>query len=276
MSLPSLSPYTFGAMSLGSDLDLLDQHLAVAHQAIAGGGFIHASPTYHRGFSFLVLRLAFEQLEGSPPPLIIKIRDGSPTLMRFETEDTCRRLGIDSIAIAQLVSMSDDIAPDLARGGPLAAELQSLKSRGLIRSAVLFLNRGQPGAIQQAWDSGLIDGVTFYWNATQRACSDEDYQFILDRQIPILALRTLGGPPTESPLSPARQMELLQKTGCATWTELNIRLACTHPLVKTTIGGTANPAHLAMFLESARQASPLSTESQSLFPELFPNFPTGS
>lgn len=60
---PNRSPslYTFGCMSLGSDLGRLDDHIRVARQAMEAGIWFHASPTYHRGFTYMVLRMAFDE-----------------------------------------------------------------------------------------------------------------------------------------------------------------------------------------------------------------------
>ncbi len=257
------SPYTFGSMSLGGDLNHLSRDIAVARQAMEAGVWIHSSPTYSRGFAFMALRLAFDEARSQVPPLIIKIRDGSARLLRFETEDACRRLGVEGIDVAQLVSM--DRAPgclvdQLRTGGPIADELADLRRRGLIRHAVLFMDRGNADAALEAWAaSDLVEGTTMYGNAIQRDCTDAAWARIQREQVPVLALRTLAGGPAKERTAEARAEadRWAREAGCADAVEFALRLAASVPAIRTTIGGTANPDHLARFLEAAKAAEPL-------------------
>src|SRR5580704_4397358 len=118
-----LTPYTFGSMSLGRDPADIAQDLIVARRAMEAGVWFHSSPTYNNGFTFMVLRMAFDENRSRVPRMVIKIRDGSVPLMRFEVEDSCRRLGLDSIDVAQLVSMDSNpgnLVDQLRKGdGPL-------------------------------------------------------------------------------------------------------------------------------------------------------------
>src|ERR1700743_2909144 len=131
------SSYTFGSMSLGRNPADVAQDLAVAHRAIEAGVWFHSSPTYNMGFTYMVLRMAFDEDRSKVPRLILKVRDATVALMRFEVEDSCRRLGLDGIDVAQLVSMDSkpgNLVDQLRAGdGPLVDELASLRSRGLIR-----------------------------------------------------------------------------------------------------------------------------------------------
>ena len=264
--LPPFSPYTFGAMALGSDFFQLEKDIRVARQAMEAGVWFHASPTYNRGFCFMVLRLAFDQARHQRPPLIIKIRDHSPTVLRFEIEDTCRRLGIDKIDLIQLVAMDQeeiDLADDLANEGPLARELVRLREEGLYQQATLFLSKPQEGYLPKIWPTGLISSVILYWNAVQRACANSDWDYIETNKIPVLALRTLGGGLHNLSDEIRPQAEAyVEESGCQDWTELNLRLAASNPLVQTTIGGTGNPDHLTRFLQAP--TTPLSYPKQIL------------
>jgi len=87
---PSL--FTFGCMSLGKDLAKLNDHIHVARTAMDAGVWFHASPTYNRGFTYMVLRMAFDEARSQVPPIIIKIRCGTPRLLRFEVEDALVRM----------------------------------------------------------------------------------------------------------------------------------------------------------------------------------------
>ncbi len=257
------SPFTFGSMSLGRNPADISNDLAVARRALEAGVWFHSSPTYNQGFTFMVLRLAFDENRSRVPRMVIKVRDASVPLMRFEVEDSCRRLGLDAIDMAQLVSM--DPSPgnlvDQLRGGggPLADELASLRKRGLIRQAVLFLTPENSDAAVEAMKSGLIEGVILYWNACQRDCSDTAWSKIKEKGIPTLALRTLGGGPADerSRSKSAALTELITAAECRDATEFNLHLAASEPVIKTTIGGTASLPHLESYLTAASNSVPL-------------------
>ncbi|MDX2227863.1 MAG: hypothetical protein SFY92_12330, partial [Verrucomicrobiae bacterium] len=196
------SPYTFGTMSLGRNPADISNDLAVARRAMESGVWFHSSPTYNNGFTFMVLRQAFDADRARVPRLVVKVRDATVPLMRFEVEDSCRRLGLDGLDVAQLVSMDPqpgNLVDQLRRGdGPLMEELARLRARGLIRRAVIFLTPENSDAAVEATQSELIDGVILYWNVTQCDCSQSAWAAIQNRKIPTLALRTLGGGPADA------------------------------------------------------------------------------
>jgi aryl-alcohol dehydrogenase-like predicted oxidoreductase len=259
----SFTPYTFGSMSLGRNPADVNQDLVVARRAMESGVWFHSSPTYNNGFTFMVLRMAFDENRTGVPRMMIKVRDASVPLMRFEVEDSCRRLGLDGIDVAQLVSMDPrpgNLVDQLqAGGGPLFDELASLRARGLIRQAVLFLSRENSDAAVAATQSELIDGVTLYWNACQRDCSDSAWAAIREKGIATLALRTLGGGPADKASSAKSDelAELVKAANCRNATEFNLRLAASEPVMRTTIGGTASRAHLEDYLSAAESKTAL-------------------
>ena len=262
----AFTPYTFGTMSLGKNPADVAQDLIVARRAIESGVWFHSSPTYNNGFTYMVLRMAFDEDRSRVPRMMIKVRDGSLPLMRFEVEDSCRRLGLDGIDVAQLVSM--DTRPGnlidqlLSGSGPLLDELASLRARGLIRQAVLYLNRDNTNAVEAATKSDLIDGLTLYWNACQRDCTDAAWAGIRAKQVETLALRTLGGGPADkgSNAKADELTDLVKLAGCRNATEFNLRLAASEPVMRTTIGGTASLAHLEDYLSAAENKTPLPPE----------------
>jgi aryl-alcohol dehydrogenase-like predicted oxidoreductase len=269
----AFTPYTFGSMSLGRNPAEVTQDLAVARRAMEAGVWFHSSPTYNNGFTFMVLRMAFDVDRARVPRLMIKVRDATVALMRFEVEDSCRRLGIDAIDVAQLVSMDPkpgNLVDQLrAGGGPLVDELALLRSRGLIRQAVLFINAENSGAAVEAVAHDLIDGVTLYWNACQRDCTDAAWAAIEGRGVEVLALRTLGGGPADK-ASAAKATELsalIKESGCRDATEFNLRLAASIPAIRTTIGGTSSPANLENYLACAN-AKPLPPEILARVPQI--------
>lgn len=264
-SINPTSPYTFGSMSLGRNEETLEQDIPVARRAMEAGVWFHSSPTYNRGFTYMVLRHAFDEARHQVPRLILKLRDGSPKLLRFEAEDACRRLGIDAIDVAQLVSMHRGpgcLTEQLQKGGPIADELASLRRRGLIKQAVLYVDQANSDAGIAALDSKLVDGLTLYWNACQRDCSNAAWQRIRAHQVPVLALRTIAGGPKDSESAARRQQAdtLAQASGCVDAVEFALRLAASVPQIKTTIGGTANLNHLERYLQCAASPKPLPSE----------------
>jgi aryl-alcohol dehydrogenase-like predicted oxidoreductase len=261
-----LTPYTFGTMSLGRNPTDVGNDLIVARRAMEAGVWFHSSPTYNNGFTFMVLRQAFDENRAQVPRMILKVRDATVSLMRFEVEDSCRRLGLDVIDIAQLVSMDSrpgNLIDQLRGGGGLIAdELASLRARGLIHQAVIFLTPENSDAAVEATRSDLIDGVTLYWNACQRDCSPTAWAAIRGQGIDTLALRTLGGGPTDQ-ASAAKAGELaalINAAGCRDATEFNLRLAASEPAIRTTIGGTSSLANLESYLKAAGNAAPLSAD----------------
>ena len=262
----AFTPYTFGSMSLGKNPADVAQDLAVVRRAMEAGVWFHSSPTYNNGFTFMVLRMAFDENRAGVPRMMIKVRDGSVPLMPFEVEDSCRRLGLDGIDVAQLVSMDPrpgNLVDQLRAGsGPLFDELASLRERGLIRQAVLFINRENSDAAVAAAESAMIDGVTLYWNAYQRDCTESAWAAIRAGKIETLALRTLGGGPADkaSAAKVEELAELVKAAGCRNVTDFNLRLAASEPSMRTTIGGTASMAHLEDYLSAATKAAPLPVE----------------
>lgn len=239
-------------MSLGMEVETgrIAEDIAVARMAMDAGIWFHCSPTYSRGFSFMILRMAFDQDRSKVPPLIVKVRDLSPEFMRFEVEDSCRRLGVDAIDIAQLVSMDRNpgnlMSQLITGGGPIADELASLRDRGLIKQAVLFVDRENSDDGVAAQSSGLVEGLTCYWNVRQRELTDRAWAAVQQNDIPVIAIRTLAGA-DELPAHPE----------CQDAVELALRLSASYPVIRTSIGGTRNPDHLRRFLEVAATAGPL-------------------
>jgi aryl-alcohol dehydrogenase-like predicted oxidoreductase len=250
-------------MALGKNPADISTDLVVARRAVEAGVWFHSSPTYNQGFTYMVLRIAFDEDRRRTPKLILKVRDASVELMRFEVEDSCRRLGIETIDVAQLVSMDSspsNLIDQLCNGGgPLVNELASLRQRGLIQKAVIFLNPQNSDAALSACRSELIDGVTLYWNACQRDCSDSSWAEIRRKQIPTLALRTLGGGPKDENQrrKASRISELIKQADCQNATDFNLRLAASEKAIQTTIGGTSSLTHLEEFLTAGDNPTPL-------------------
>jgi aryl-alcohol dehydrogenase-like predicted oxidoreductase len=262
--MPTFSPFTFGCMSLGSREDLFERDIATTRLAMDAGVWFHASPTYHRGFTFLILRRAFDEARSLVPPVMIKIRDLRPWLLRFEVEDTLRRLGIDRIDVAQLVHMNpgdDGLVADLLARGETHATCEALRREGKVGEFFLYCDPQRSPATLRAVEHGLFPGLIAYFNPLQRDFDTPLWNRITRDRLPILALRTLAGASfrTGADADPrlARLEELRAQSGCRDLVEFSMRYAWSFPFVQTTIGGTANPGHLARFLELAASPTPL-------------------
>lgn len=275
VQLPKLSAYTFGSMSLGHEPIQLEADIAVARAAMDAGVSFHSSPTYNNGFTFMILRLAFDEARSQRPTLIIKIRDALPRRLRFEIEDSLRRLGVDRLDIIQLVNepgRPQGIATGFLERDERWDLVQKFKQEGKIGAAVLFLSKAQSAEARPALETGLFDGVTFYNNLLEQDVSDDLYQFIGEmKNIPVLSLRSVfGGVVARAATEPAQvavsgKLERLRaialKHGCADLVELSMRFGLSHANVRTTIGGTKNRQHLDRFLALASSAKPLPADS---------------
>ncbi|MCC5830809.1 MAG: aldo/keto reductase [Phycisphaeraceae bacterium] len=273
------SRFTFGCMSLGSDLRQLDEHIRIARTAMQAGVWFHASPTYHRGFTFMVLRMAFDEARSQVPPMIIKIRCGSAPLLEFEVNDTLRRLGIERIELAQLVFTEDGPEPlirDLTHDGPMADLCEELKLTGKVGRFAPQCSANTSQALHPLVEQDRFDGAVLYLNPMQRDADADLWRTLQSRDTPIYALRTLAGAlaipdrlqaqmlkhPEDHRIGLARRLQpLIEESGSRDWPELCMRYAFSLPHVRTTIGGTASPVHLERLLELAEQATPLPPET---------------
>ncbi|MEO5961134.1 MAG: aldo/keto reductase [Opitutaceae bacterium] len=284
-TIPPTTFFTFGCMSLGKDLLKLDDHIRVARAAMDAGVWFHASPTYNRGFTYMILRMAFDESRSQVPPMIIKIRCGTPKLLRFEVEDALSRLKIDRIDVAQLVfTESGGYKPftdDIARNGPIAAVCESLRREGKVAQFCPQVDRESSQAFLPI--AKKFDGFVLYLNPLERDVDDAMWAYLQEQGTPLWALRTLSGAAgvparlekrrADSPADPnlakaERTIALSKEIGCASWTELCMRYAKSEPRLVTTIGGTGDMGHLNEFLTRAKQATPLPPEVMTRIDEI--------
>jgi aryl-alcohol dehydrogenase-like predicted oxidoreductase len=70
-----------------------------------------------------------------------------------------------------------------------------------------------------------------------------------------------GGPADKNSMEKAARLaRLIEKAGCRTAAEFQLRLAASEPAIRTTIGGTSSPAHLEEFLTAGKNPKPLPAE----------------
>lgn len=274
-SFPTLTPYTFGSMSLGSEPLEVKRDVAVARKAMEAGVWFHSSPTYHKGFTYMILRMAFDECRSQQPKLILKIRDAEPALVKFEVEDALRRLGLEQIDIIQLVhdksgSEGRTIVGDFLNQGERWELVQRFKQEGKVGSAVLFLTRDRGLEAREALDTGLFDGVTFYNNLMEFDVPAGLKGYIQGKKdLPILALRSVYGGLVAGKgeldgdryTRAQKLQQIASDSGCRDLVELSMCYAASNPQIRTTIGGTRNPGHLATYLELAESARPLGEDA---------------
>jgi aryl-alcohol dehydrogenase-like predicted oxidoreductase len=256
-------------MSLGQEPHDLRADVAVARLAMEAGVWFHSSPTYNKGFTYMILRLAFDEAPAQRPRLILKIRDAEPRILRFEIEDALRRLGVEKIDLIQLVydaGRPTSVVEDFLAREERWQLVQDFKQQGKIGGAVLFLEKSRPTLARAALEAGLFDGVIFYNNLIEYNLPDSAAEFLhAQPEFPVLALRTVSGgaATSEGSTDPikaakrARLQTLAAECGCTDWVELSMRFALAHAGVRTTIGGTKNLRHLERFLSLSKNAKPL-------------------
>jgi aryl-alcohol dehydrogenase-like predicted oxidoreductase len=265
---PSL--FTLGCMSLGSDLSKINEHINIARTAMEAGVWFHASPTYNRGFTFMILRMAFDEARHRVPPMIIKIRCAPAKLLRFEVDDALLRLKLDRIDVAQLVFTETGgfrpLVDDFQSGGPIREVCRKLRDEGKVGQFCPQIDLASSSALAPLAQSGAFDGFVLYLNPLERDVDDAVWNLLQRQGTPLWALRTVAGALGESsrllqhrakhpddpniPLA-SKISAIAAASGVGGWTDFCLRYARSVPHLQTTIGGTADLAHLQRFLEAA-------------------------
>ena len=267
--LPPFTPYTFGAMRVGCDERRLSDDIRLVRRAMEAGVWIHASPTYNQGNTFTVLRLAFDESPRERRPIVIKIRDLTPAWLRFDVEDTCRRLGVERVDIAQLRCLTTGpggLVDDFVKQGPLWECCEKLRKEGKVGAFFLNSFRRLGDDVPRAVEKRLFDGIVIFLSPWEREASDDVFRRMQEQGYTILAMRTLAegvmfpGPraaalaksPNDSRVRRADALApLLAPSGCPNWAEFSLRYLASVRQVVTSIGGTGSPDHLREFLEGA-------------------------
>jgi aryl-alcohol dehydrogenase-like predicted oxidoreductase len=268
--------FTFGCMSLGTDLAKIDEHVRIACKAMDAGVWFHASPTYNRGFTYMILRMAFDEARHQVPQMIIKIRCGSPRLLRFEVEDALCRLAIDHIDVAQLVFTETGghvkLVHDFISGGPLADVCNDLRREGKVVQFCPQIDVNSSSAFMPLIERKAFDGYVLYLNPLERDVDDAAWSLLQSKGTPLWALRTVAGalgdptrleqlrqrdPGNRSILLAQRVAGIAAKAGVNDWTDFCVRYAAGVAGLQTTIGGTGNLDHLNHFLSAVSHVTPL-------------------
>lgn len=269
--LKDLSPFIYGTTRLGDDSLPLDERVKVARAAMDAGVWFHTSHTYNTALK--VLREAFDQDRTRIPKLIIKIGWDNMPELRDMIHQNLEPLGLESLDLGQLC-LGGQLAEEFASGGPCYKEFERLKSEGLVKRFVLevfpWTSQAPIRALRAGYPTGIVDGYIFYLNPLQRFASNELWDLVIERNEPVIAMRTVSGGNVHRlrDVPGAAWKEYLQqraeevapifeRSGIASWTEFCVRFAHSFSQVRATVGATANLSNLQEFLRAAQNIQPL-------------------
>ncbi len=267
----NLSSYIYGTTRLGDDAVPLETRLEVAARAMNAGIWFHTSEQYGNALS--VLRRAFDANRARVPQLIVKLGNESVDEIRATIARHAEALAVTKIDVGQLC-LGGQLAEDFARGGRCYEDLKALRVDGLVDHFVLEVFPWTSHVALQALRSGdaddLIDGCILYFNPLQRFASNELWDLLVARHVPVIAMRTVAGGDVLrlrdvpgaawKPYLQARATEvapLFENSEVATWSEFCVRFAHSSPLVRATVGATSDTSRLEQFLRAAKGPAPL-------------------
>ncbi len=263
--LSDLSPYIYGTTRLGDDKIPFTERIRIARAAMDAGVWFHTSHTY--GNALEILRLAFDQDRARIPKLIVKIGWNTIAELKDVVQQNLEPLGLESLELGQLC-LNGQLAEEFANGGDCYKTFAALKNEGLVRRFVLeifpWTSPIALKALRGGYTEGIVDGYIFYLNPLQRFPSNELWDLLLERNEPIIAMRTVSGGNIYNlrDVPRAAWKDYLQKravevapiferSGIASWTEFCVRFAHGFPLVRATVGATSRLENLKEFLKAA-------------------------
>jgi len=270
--LSDLSEYIYGTTRLGDGSIPFEARVKIARAAIDAGGWIHTSHAY--GDALQVLRAAYDLDRTKIPSAIFKIGWDSVEQVREVIKQNIEPLAIDKMAIGQLC-LGGALAEDFRMGGACFEGLNGLKQDGLVDRYVLELwpwNSGMAIDALRADNAGrLVDGFIFYLNPLQRFVTNDLWDMIHERDVTIIAMRTVCGGSLErlreDPKAPEylrkRALEMtpiFERSGCHSWAEFCVRFVFGFAQVQSTVGATSHQENLHEFLKETSAVRPLESD----------------
>lgn len=269
--LTDLSPYVYGTTRLGDDKIPFEERVNVARAAMEGLDWFHTSHTY--GNALQVLRAAFDQDRMRVPKLIVKIGWSNVDELRDVIHQNIDPLGLDGLELGQLC-LTGSFAEDYANGGKCYQLFSDLKREGLVNRFVLevfpWTSDVALKAIRGGYPEGIVDGYIFYLNPLQRFPSNELWDVLVEREKPMIAMRTVAGGNVHrlrdvpgaawKPYLQERATQvapIFERSGIGSWTEFCVRFAHSFPHVRATVGATSRRENLKEFLAAAENIEPL-------------------
>jgi hypothetical protein len=274
--LSDLSPYVYGTTRLGDDQIPFDDRVKIAQLAINAGVWFHTSHTY--GNALEVLRVALDQDRTRVPKLIVKLIGSTIDEITDVLRKNLEPLGLESLELGQLC-LGGQLADEFANGGACYKTFSSLKDKGLVRRFVVevfpWTSDMSLKALRSGYSNSIVDGYIFYLNPLQRFASNALWDLLLERNEPIIAMRTVAGGPVHwlrdvpgaawRPYLQGRAVEvapLYERSGINSWTEFCVRFAHSFSQVRATVGSTSQPKNLQEFLSAAKTIQPLPQDIQ--------------
>lgn len=272
--LSDLPSYIYGTTRLGDENIPFEARVQVAGAAMEGTNWFHTSHTY--GNTLQVLRAAFDRDRTLVPKLIVKIGWERMEELRDVIHQNIDPLGLEGLELGQLC-LSGSFAEDFANGGDCYKLFEQVKQEGLVRRFVLEVFPWSSAvalkAIRGGYLEGIVDGYIFYLNPLQRFPSNELWDLLVERNAPMIAMRTVAGGDVYrlrdepgyawKPYLQQRAAEVapvFERAGIPSWTEFCIRFAHSFPQVRATVGATSRPENLREFLAAAHNIQPLPEE----------------
>jgi len=274
--LTDLPPYIYGTTRLGDEKIPFDERVSVARAAMQGVGWFHTSHTY--GDALQVLRAAFDQDRTRVPKLIVKIGWSRADELRDVIHQNIDPVGLDGLELGQLC-LSGELAEDYANGGECYKLFSRIKEEGLVHRFVLevfpWTSDVALRALRGGYPEGIVDGYIFYLNPLQRFASNELWHVLVQRDEPIIAMRTVSGGNIHKlrdvpgyawkEYLQQRAVEIapiFERSGIQSWTEFCVRFAHGFPQVRATVGATSHVENLKEFLIAAKKIEPLPGDLQ--------------
>jgi hypothetical protein len=275
--LNDLSPYIYGTTRLGDDNIPFEERVNIARTAMNANIWFHTSHTY--GNALQVLRAAFDQDRRRVPKLIAKIGWKDMDELRRVIHENIDPLGLESLNLGQLC-LSESLAEDYANGGDCYKVFSQMKKDGLVRRFFLevfpWTSDIALKAIRGGYSEGIVDGYIFYLNPLQRFPSNELWDLLVERNEPMIAMRTVAGGNIHSlrdipgyawrPYLQERAAQvapIFERSGIQNWPEFCVRFAFGFPQVRATVGSTSHVDRLNEFLAAVQNIQPLPEDIQN-------------
>jgi aryl-alcohol dehydrogenase-like predicted oxidoreductase len=270
-ALSEITPYIYGTTRLGDDTIPREERIKVARAAMNVGVWFHTSRMY--GNALEILGEVFAEEPAKVPKLIIKIGWDNVNQLRGVIEENLKPLGQSGMQLGQLC-VGGELAEDFAQGGMCYKVFQDLKDEGLVQGYVVeafpWTSEAPLRALRGGYTDGIIDGFIFYLNPLQRFASNELWDEIIKRNVPIIAMRTVSGGPVQSlrdvpgfawkdylQKRAVEAVPIFEKSGIKSWTEFCIRFVHSFPQVRATVGSTSKIKNLNEFLSAKNSIKPL-------------------
>jgi len=274
---PAFSRYIYGTTRLGDGRLPFAERVKMARAAMDAGVWFHTSHQY--GDALQVLRAAFAEDRAHVPKLIVKIAGDTIADLRATIRCNLAPLGLERLDVGQLC-LGGQLAEEFRTGGRVYDELRQLRAEGRVGGFIGEVFPWTSAAPLEAWRAGhpvgVVDACIFYLNPLQRFAGNALWDVIVERQIPVIAMRTVCGAPVHTlrDVPGAAWKDYLQKravevapvyerSGVRHWTEFCMRFAFGFPFVRATVGSTSRPDNLREFLAAARESRPLPADVQA-------------